>query len=87
MQRTNIYLDRRLTGILDELADERGVSRAALIRSVLEDAVTATPDKLGDDLAAIEASSGLAPRMAMPDRGETERDRYLEELRSQDVAG
>ena len=56
MHRTNIYLTDEQRGQLDARARERGVSRAELIRQVLDLALAGESDQLAADLAAIESS-------------------------------
>jgi hypothetical protein len=59
MQRTNIYLDERQTAALDRAAKDQGVSRAELIRRLLDQALglgSADPEL---DLDAITASAGV----------------------------
>lgn len=59
MKRTNIYLDEAQTASLDKLAEQQGMSRAELIRQLLNRALTNTDDNLVADLAAINDSFGL----------------------------
>lgn len=53
MKRTNIYLDEEQTASLDKLAAQEGVSRAELIRLLLNRALTTAGDDLASDLQAI----------------------------------
>lgn len=76
MQRTNIYLERRQTEALDRLAAAEGISRAEVIRRLLDRALVGSDD-LSDDLAAIEASFGSVPDIEAPDRAPGDRDRML----------
>lgn len=50
MKRTNIYLDEEQTASLDKLAAQEGVSRAELIRLLLNRALTTAGDDLASDL-------------------------------------
>ena len=45
MQRTNIYLEDRQTAVLDRLAAEEGISRAELIRRILDRALQGSDDR------------------------------------------
>ncbi|KBB45288.1 antitoxin VapB10 [Mycobacterium tuberculosis M1914] len=58
MKRTNIYLDEEQTASLDKLAAQEGVSRAELIRLLLNRALTTAGDDLASDLQAINDSFG-----------------------------
>ena len=58
--RTNIYLEARQAAALDDAAQARGISRAELIRQIIDTGVGADPSiDLEADLAAIDASSGV----------------------------
>ena len=85
MRRTNIYLDEAQVATLDELARTRGVSRAELIRQLLNDAMdTSGSDTLGEDLAAIHESFGmLRDQTDFEVRGPDERSRHLERIARQ----
>ena len=82
MKRTNIYLDEEQTATLDALARARGVSRAKLIRQLLERAIDgAESGGRPDDLAAIEQSFGvLRDESDFIGRGQDERARHLEHI-------
>lgn len=82
MKRTNIYLDEAQAARLDGLAHARGISRAELIRRLLDDAIDAGPtDSLADDLAAIDASFGaLRGDDGFEGRGPDARARHLERI-------
>jgi len=82
MKRTNIYLDEKQVMALDELARARGVSRAELIRRLLEAALDgATDDGVSEDVAAIEKSFGaLAGVSDFISRGSDERFRHLDHI-------
>jgi hypothetical protein len=77
MQRTNIYLEPRQTEALDRLAHAEGVSRAELIRRLLDRALVGSHD-LERDLAAIDAAFGALTDAASPGRGPDERSRHLD---------
>jgi putative heme iron utilization protein len=80
MQRTNIYLEERQTSQLDRLAAHAGVSRAEVIRRLLDRALDGAGGTLADDLAAIDETWGSLRDVAAPSRGLSERDRHLERL-------
>lgn len=59
MQRTNIYLDDRQLRALDRLAQARGVSRAEVVRTLIDRGLSGGEHDPASDLAAIEASFGV----------------------------
>lgn len=79
MQRTNIYLERRQTQALDRLAAAEGVTRAEIIRRLLDRGLEGG-DELSADLAAIDASFGAIDDDWAPLRGDDERQRHLDAL-------
>lgn len=83
MKRTNIYLEDRQTEALDRLAAEEGVSRAEIIRRVLDRALLGRDDSLAGDLAKIDLAFGAAIEIA-PDaefgRRPGEREAHLERM-------
>jgi hypothetical protein len=57
--RTNIYLEARQAAALDEAADSRGISRAELVRQLIDNGIGAAASvDLEADLAAIDDSFG-----------------------------
>lgn len=80
MKRTNIYLDEAQTASLDKLAGQQGVSRAELIRRLLDRALGNTDDDLASDLKAIEESFGALRDVESPTRGQGDREAHLERL-------
>jgi len=80
MKRTNIYLDEAQTASLDTLAHQQGVSRAEVIRQLLDRALTSTDDHRGADLQAIEESFGVLGDVAAPQRGRGEREEHLDRM-------
>lgn len=80
MQRTNIYLEQRQAEALDRLAVDQGVSRAEVIRRLIDRALEGADDALAADLKAIEESFGAAAEFSAPERGSGERDRHLTQL-------
>ncbi|MGC3994524.1 MAG: CopG family transcriptional regulator [Propionicimonas sp.] len=80
MQRTNIYLAAQQTEALDRLATGRGVSRAEVIRQLLDRGLAGIDDDPASDLAAIDGSFGSAPDLETPDRSAGARERWLSDL-------
>lgn len=58
--RTNLYLDERQAAALADLARSEGVSRAELVRRLLDRCITESAVDLDSDLVAIEESFGVA---------------------------
>lgn len=58
MRRTNLYLDDRQTGALDERAASAGISRAELVRQLIDKGLAGAAPDVEADLAAIEGSFG-----------------------------
>jgi hypothetical protein len=77
MKRTNIYLDEVQTASLDSLAAQEGVSRAEIIRQLLNRALTGADDNLAADLQAIDDSFGAARELDLPVRGPGGREEHL----------
>jgi Ribbon-helix-helix protein, copG family len=81
MNRTNIYLDEDQARSLDEAARAQGVSRAALIRRLIDRGLGQNDGDLESDLAAIEASSNVLSGEDFLERGPDERSRHLDQVR------
>ncbi len=79
MRRTNIYLDEEQTASLDRLARQEGVSRAELIRHLLDRALDSSDDSLAADLQAIDDSFGALRDVDMPVRHPGSREQHLAE--------
>jgi metal-responsive CopG/Arc/MetJ family transcriptional regulator len=77
MKRTNIYLDEEQTASLDKLAEQQGVSRAELIRQLLDSALNNADDNLEADLNAIEGAFGALRDVESPDRRPGSREEHL----------
>jgi metal-responsive CopG/Arc/MetJ family transcriptional regulator len=82
MNRTNIYLDEEQARSLDEAARAQGISRAALIRRLIDRGLDQSDGNLESDLAAIEASSGVIAEGDFLGREVNERARHLEHVRT-----
>jgi Ribbon-helix-helix protein, copG family len=84
MKRTNIYLEEAQSAALDQVAHAQGISRAELIRQLVDrGTVGSGADDLEADLAAIRDSFGvLRDEDAALVRGPDERSRHLERVAS-----
>jgi ribbon-helix-helix CopG family protein len=81
MKRTNIYLAEGQAAALDRIAQAEGISRAELIRELIDRAVGGNPGAdLAADLAAIDGSFGILAGDEMFARGRDERMDYLDRL-------
>jgi hypothetical protein len=81
MLRTNIYLGEDQSTALDKLAHAQGVSRAELIRQLLDSALGALGSAdLEADLAAIRNSFGTIRDEDFLPREVDERARHLERI-------
>jgi hypothetical protein len=82
MNRTNIYLDEEQARSLDEAARAQGISRAALIRRLIDRGLDQSTGDLESDLAAIEASFDvLSSDEDFFARGDDQRSRHLDNVR------
>jgi hypothetical protein len=80
MQRTNIYLEDRQTAALDRLAADEGISRAELIRRIIDRSLSGTGDDQASDLVRLDLAFSGAIDIELPDRTDGSRERRLEEL-------
>jgi hypothetical protein len=80
MKRTNIYLDEEQTNSLDRLAEQEGVSRAEIIRRLLNRALTTADNSLATDLAAIDDSFGTLCDLDVSLRSPGGREEHLARL-------
>lgn len=80
MQRTNIYLEDRQTEALDRLAAEEGVSRAEIIRRLIDRALEGDSSDTQRDLARIDLSFGILADIDLVDRAPSERDAHLDRM-------
>jgi hypothetical protein len=82
MRRTNIYLDEGQARSLDQAARAQGISRAALIRRLIDRGLDQSDGDLESDIAAIEACFGvLSNDEDFVRRGADERSRHLDRVR------
>jgi len=77
MRRTNIYLDEEQTASLDRLAEQEGISRAELIRRLIDRALTGDDASRAADLAAIEDSFGTVRDLESASRRAGDREEHL----------
>lgn len=80
MRRTNIYLDEAQTAVLDAVARAQGISRAELVRRLVDRGVSATPSDLEADLAAIDEAFGVLAGEEPGERGPDARAAHLERI-------
>jgi hypothetical protein len=80
MHRTNIYLAERQTVALDRLAADEGISRAELIRRILDRALEGNDGDAVVDLARLDVAFGSAVEIELPDRTPDDRQRHLDDL-------
>lgn len=81
MRRTNLYLDERQTAALDQVARAEGVSRAEVVRRLIDRGLASKSTDLDDDLAAIDASFGTMPEVGPRGREPDERAAHLDSIR------
>lgn len=81
MRRTNVYLDEAQTAALDELARGQGISRAELVRRLLDRGIANAPVDQAADLAAIEESFGVLADERFSGRRPDQREAHLDRLR------
>ena len=81
MHRTNIYLTDEQVAQLDRRARAEGMSRAELIRQLLDRLLGTESDRLGADIAAIDASYGLLADVEIElDRSDGARGAHLDRI-------
>ena len=81
MKRTNIYLAEGQAAALDRAAAAEGVSRAALIRELIDRAIGPHPGAdLAADLSAINGSFGVLAGQEAFSRTRDQRTDYLDRL-------
>jgi Ribbon-helix-helix protein, copG family len=81
MKRTNIYLAEGQAAALDRVAQAEGVSRAELIRELIDRAIGGHPGAdLAADLAAIDGSFGILAEQEAFSRSSDQRADYLDRL-------
>ncbi|HET9080001.1 MAG TPA: ribbon-helix-helix protein, CopG family [Trebonia sp.] len=81
MKRTNIYLAESQAAALDRAASAEGISRAELIRVLIDRAIGGQAGTdLAADLAAIDSSFGVLAGQEPFSRGRDQRTDYLDRL-------
>jgi hypothetical protein len=81
--RTNIYLETRQAAALDAVANAQGISRAELVRQLIDRGIGGTELDQEADLAAIEASFGAlrgVDDFVAPVREPDDRARHLNRI-------
>lgn len=81
MRRTTIYLADEQAEALDTIAHGEGISRAELIRRLVDRGISAAPVDLDADLTAIESSFGSWADGDLPARAPDARAAHLERIR------
>jgi hypothetical protein len=74
MRRTSICLDEEQAARLDRLAEQEGISRAELIRRLIDRALCGDDASRAADLIAIEKSFGTARDLESPSRRADDRE-------------
>ena len=81
MKRTNIYLAEGQAAALDRVAQAEGVSRAELIRELIDRGIDGHAGAdLASDLAAIDGSFGILGEQEAFSRSRDQRADYLDRL-------
>ena len=80
MRRTNIYLADEQCEALDALAVQEGVSRAELIRRIVDAGLAGDDEDREGDLAAIENSFGVLEDLEPAGRGDGDRSDHLDRV-------
>jgi hypothetical protein len=81
VKRTSIYLAEAQIAALDRVAQAEGVSRAELIRELIDRAIGGHPGAdLAADLAAIDGSFGILAEQEAFSRSSDQRADYLDRL-------
>ena len=82
MKRTNIYLEETQSAALDQMAQAQGISRAELIRQLIDAELGGgTGSDLDADLTAIRDSFGVLRNDGVTfARGEDDRSRHLQRI-------
>lgn len=80
MHRTNIFLEERQTAALDQLARDAGISRAEVIRRLIDRALAGSSESTSADLATIDLTFGAALNVEVVERAPDARSTHLESL-------
>ncbi len=80
MQRTNIYLAAEQCEALDGLAAEEGISRAEVIRRLIDAGLAGRDNDVAGDVAAIEDSFGALSEVEAVTRSADGRSVHLDRM-------
>ena len=80
MRRTNIYLDDATITHLDRLADTQGVSRAEVVREMIQAGLVNQDRDEQYDLRQLDATFGIARDIQFYREGGSARDAHLNEM-------
>ncbi|MGC0273362.1 CopG family transcriptional regulator [Pseudactinotalea sp. Z1739] len=80
MRRTNIYLEERQTERLDHRAAQEGISRAELIRRLLDQALDGPTENDAVARTAIDLSFGVLADLEAPVRESGDREEHLNRI-------
>lgn len=86
MRRTNIYLEDRQCNSLDRLAEQEGVSRAEVVRRLLDQALHGSERAAEADRHALDASFGVLADIEDVMRRPDERAKHLDAVRGRTVS-
>lgn len=76
-----MYLEEAQTAALDDVAYEQGISRAELVRRLVDRGIENTPVDREADLAAIADSFGVLAADDIPVRAPDQREDHLARVR------
>ena len=80
MRRTNIYLEDRQTEALDRIASQLGVSRAQVVRDIVDRTLGGEDRDIAAGIDAINRSAGALAGMERVERGPDTRQILLDGL-------
>lgn len=83
MKRTNIYLEESQAATLHQLSERAGVSRAELVRRLIDQGLGDVAPDLESDLRAISESFAVLAGGSRWWRGRDARGRHLDRVRGQ----
>ena len=80
MQRTNIYLDQAQVEALDGIAGKDGVSRAQVVRRLIDRGLAGAGQDTDALVNAIFSAGGTCKDVELSGRGSSQRQEYLDQL-------
>ncbi|MCL2803931.1 MAG: ribbon-helix-helix protein, CopG family [Micrococcales bacterium] len=80
MLRTNIYLDQGQVEALDAVADRDGVSRAEVVRRLIDRGLSGPGRNTDELLNAIRGAAGCCQAFEVPGRGPGAREEHLDQM-------